>query len=132
MPTFYECSRCTACCRWPGEVRVSDAEVDAISNFLGLTATQFIADFTRLNQGRTGLTLIEQSDGSCVFLEGKNCRIQPVKPQQCRDFPNLWNCPGFTQLCQARPVELEAPEWNKQVLRATGRSSIPPSVVYPK
>ena len=106
--------------------------MDAISNFLGLTATQFIADFTRLNQGRTGLTLIEQSDGSCVFLEGKNCRIQPVKPQQCRDFPNLWNFPGFTQLCQARPVELEAPEWNKQVLRATGRSSIPPSVVYPK
>lgn len=122
MPTFYECSRCTACCRWPGEVRVSDAEVDAIADFLGLTATEFAGNFTRLNHLRTGLTLMERADGACVFLDGQNCRIQTVKPQQCRDFPNLWNFPGFTNLCQARAVELNQVDWNNQVSLSTGRN----------
>jgi len=27
MPIFYECQRCTACCRWPGQVRLTDEEI---------------------------------------------------------------------------------------------------------
>ena len=125
MPIFYECDRCTACCRWPGEVRLTEAEVTAMADFLGLSESAFIEEFTRLNWQRTGLTVTEQPGGACVFLDGVNCRVQPVKPQQCRDFPNLWNFPGFQSLCQARPIELSPIEWRDRIVAATGR--LPPS-----
>jgi len=127
MPIFYECDRCTACCRWPGEVRLTDTELTVISNYLGLTEAAFIEKFTRLNRQRTGLTVAEQPGGACVFLDGENCRVQPVKPQQCRDFPNLWNFPGFEKLCRARPIELGVSEWRNRILNATGRPPPPGS-----
>ena len=41
-------------------------------------------------------------DGACIFLEGVNtCLIQPVKPEQCRGFPNAWNFPGWRDMCEA-------------------------------
>ena len=34
--------------------------------------------------------------------------INEVKPQQCRDFPNKWNFPGWRQVCEAIPVARES------------------------
>ncbi|MCA1962883.1 MAG: YkgJ family cysteine cluster protein [Prosthecobacter sp.] len=103
----YQCVRCGNCCRWPGDVNVTDAEVDAIAAFLGLTPQEFIATSTRLNANRTGLSIIDQPNGACLFLEGVNtCRIQPVKPAQCAGFPNVWNFPGWREVCEA--VEIPA------------------------
>ncbi|MEJ0090969.1 MAG: hypothetical protein WDM80_14655 [Limisphaerales bacterium] len=31
MPIFYECQRCTACCRWPGQVRLADVEITRLA-----------------------------------------------------------------------------------------------------
>jgi uncharacterized protein len=105
---YYHCQRCGNCCRWPGDVRVTDAEVEGIAEFLGLPLEQFITEFTHLNANRTGLSLIEAAGGACIFLEGQNhCRIQPVKPKQCAGFPNEWRFPGWRQVCEA--VEGEAP-----------------------
>jgi hypothetical protein len=101
MPIFYECQRCTACCRWPGQVRLTDAEIDAMAGYLGLAVHEFTEQFTRLREDRRGLALREKPNGECVFLEGIVCRVQPVKPQQCRDFPSLWNFPGFEKECRA-------------------------------
>ncbi len=103
MPIFYECQRCTACCRWLGEVRVSDVEIARLAAFKGMSEHDFIQQFTKLHRDRRGLALQEKSDGSCVFLEDNDCSVQSVKPQQCRDFPNLWNFPGFEKICQAVP-----------------------------
>ncbi len=103
--TRYECMRCGTCCRWAGYVHVSTAEVDAIAEFLGLGVTAFTTDYVELTADRRSLTLIEKPDGSCIMLgEGNLCRIHPVKPRQCRDFPNKWNFPGFEKLCSARPA----------------------------
>lgn len=98
---YYACQRCTNCCRWPGFVRISEDDIHAISAFLGVDEHDFIQNFTRLRPSRNGLALVDQPDGSCVFLDGKNCRIQPVKPSQCRDFPNGWNFPGWRDVCEA-------------------------------
>lgn len=101
----YICQRCGNCCRWPGFVRVSDEEIDAIAKFLGLTPREFIERHTELRSGRGGLRLKSRPDGSCIFLEGVNtCVIQSVKPRQCRDFPNKWNFPGWRDQCEAIEV----------------------------
>ncbi len=31
MPIFWECDRCTACCRWPGQVPWTEADVTRIA-----------------------------------------------------------------------------------------------------
>jgi hypothetical protein len=100
----YQCQRCTACCRWPGQVKICAAEISDIASFLGLPEHDFIQRFTRLRVQRDGLALTDQPSGACVFLDGMDCRIQPVKPRQCRDFPNRWNFPGWRTICEAVPT----------------------------
>lgn len=124
MPICYECQCCTACCRWPGQVRLTDAEITRLAAFKGLSESDFIQQFTRLRWDRGGLALQEQPDGACVFLKGENCAVQPVKPQQCRDFPNLWNFPGFEQTCQAFPREVSEAEYERRIaqIKRTGNA----------
>ena len=38
----FVCSRCGACCRWPGAVKLTDAEVDAIAGFLNIPLADFL------------------------------------------------------------------------------------------
>jgi uncharacterized protein len=120
MPIFYECQRCTACCRWPGEVGFAEGEIARLAVFKGMTEHEFIQKYTRLREDRTGLALQEKANGECVFLEGNDCSVQPVKPQQCRDFPNLWNFPGFEKQCRAIPRLVGEEEWRKLIREATG------------
>ncbi|MCP5524256.1 MAG: YkgJ family cysteine cluster protein [Verrucomicrobiales bacterium] len=126
MPVFYDCQRCTACCRWPGEVRVTAAEIRRMAGYLGLTEDEFIQRHTRVRENRRGLALMERPNFECVLLEGDDCAVQPVKPQQCRDFPNLWRFPGFEQSCRAVPREVSKTDYARLLRRATGRRSIPP------
>ena len=90
MEIELQCQRCGACCRWPGEVRIDEAEVSKLANFLSLSEKEFIEQHTRLRKDRRGLALKAREDHSCIFLDGNSCLVQPVKPQQCRDFPNRW------------------------------------------
>ncbi len=103
--THYACQRCTNCCRWPGFVKVSETETARIAAFLEMPESDFIQRFTRLRPNRDGLALIDKHNGECFFLEGRDCRLQPVKPAQCSGFPNQWNFPGWREVCEAVPVE---------------------------
>lgn len=122
MPVFLECQRCTACCRWPGIVRLNQAEITRLAEFKGFSEFDFIQRFTRLAEDRQGLVLTDNAHGECIFLEGNDCCVQPVKPQQCRDFPNLWNFPGFEKFCHAVPKIVSAEEYKQLIEAATGRS----------
>jgi hypothetical protein len=115
MPIFFDCQRCTACCRWPGQVRLSDAEVTRLAAHQRVSEHDFIQRFTRLRWDHGGLALQEKPDGACIFLEGENCAVQPVKPQQCRDFPNLWNFPGFEKICRALPREVSEDDYQRRL-----------------
>ncbi len=121
MPVFLECQRCTACCRWPGEVRLTDSEITRLAAFKSMSEAEFIQQFTRLKEDRRGLALTDKPDGECIFLEDENCAVQPVKPQQCRDFPNLWNFPGSEKSCRAIPRLVSDAEYKRLVAQATGR-----------
>lgn len=122
MPIFYECDRCTACCRWPGQVRLSEAEITRAAEFLRLGEFEFVQKYTRVASDRHGLALEDKPNGECIFLENHDCRINPVKPQQCRDFPNLWNFPGFQEICRAKSIALNPDDYAAAILRATGRN----------
>jgi Fe-S-cluster containining protein len=105
VPIYLECQRCTACCRWPGQVRLTEAEIAQLAAFKQLSEHDFIQQFTRLRHDRAGLALIDHPDGSCIFLENGGCAVQPVKPRQCRDFPNQWTFEGAELECKAIPRE---------------------------
>jgi Fe-S-cluster containining protein len=102
-------------------VRLEAHEITQLANFLNLTEFDFIQCYTRLRQDRRGLALQEKSNGECIFLEGSDCAVQPVKPQQCRDFPNRWNFPGFEKVCKAVPREVTDAEYQR-LLSDPGRT----------
>jgi len=96
-------------------VRLSGEEITRLAAYKGLSEPDFIEQFTRLRWDRGGLALKEHEDGACVFLEGESCAVQPVKPQQCREFPNLWNFPGFEKICHAIPREVSEAEYQRRI-----------------
>lgn len=123
MPVFYECQRCAACCRWLGEVRLEQSEMAQLAAFKGMTEFKFIQQFTRLTRDRRGLALVKKPDGECIFLAGNDCSVQPVKPRQCREFPNLWNFPGFEKICHALPRLVDGEQYAQLAKTATDRRS---------
>jgi Fe-S-cluster containining protein len=75
-----------------------------MAEFLKMEVHEFIESFTVLTEDRTALSLIEQPNGACIFLTEKGCRIHPVKPAQCKDFPRAWRFSKFEDICGwARP-----------------------------
>ncbi|NLB56327.1 MAG: hypothetical protein GX811_11290, partial [Lentisphaerae bacterium] len=83
-------------------VHITATEISKIASFLNLTEDEFMNKYVRITQDRKGLSLIENPDGSCVFLKGNDCIINDVKPQQCLDFPNKWNFEGFREVCNVK------------------------------
>ena len=69
----------------------------------------FIERYCRLTEDRRGLSLIEQPDGSCIFLEENppRCMIQAAKPRQCKTFPLEWNFPGWETKCAGTMIEVK-------------------------
>lgn len=104
-------------------MRLTEAEITRLAAFQGLTEFDFIQQYTRLTGDRRGLALLDKANGECIFLDGESCAVQPVKPQQCRDFPNLWNFPGFEQICHSIPRVVTAEEYVRRVAQATGRAA---------
>lgn len=104
---LFKCMGCGACCRIPdGIVRVSDAEISRIADYLGIPEAEFIEKETEIAPDRRGLILKSRPDNSCVWLtEDNKCQIHPVKPDKCRSFPYEWTnsdsgevCPGLNAL----------------------------------
>ncbi len=87
---------------------VTPAECDKISAFLQLDREKFMAEAVAFSADRRQLVLAGDPGAPCRFLTMAggvaSCRIQPVKPAQCRDFPHKWNYPGWEKVC-APPAE---------------------------
>jgi len=107
--TIIACRQCGACCRQPGDVHLRNDETETIAKFLCLAIHDFTAAYTRLGTNRSGLVLTEAVDGACIFLQDNLCRIQSVKPRQCRDYPKTWHIPGEEQFCHARHGPMNLP-----------------------
>ena len=108
-----------------GDVRVSHDEIRHLAAFVSLTEDEFIQRFTR-SLAIAWAFADREPNGEYLFLEGGNCFVQSVKPQQCRDFPNLWRfpvskspaTPNLTSLMQSDTSRW----WFRLVAQATGRT----------
>ncbi|MDZ4199195.1 MAG: YkgJ family cysteine cluster protein [Kiritimatiellia bacterium] len=90
----FVCRQCGECCRWPGHVWLTEADIRGLSDFLGIPEQELIERYAEITRNRGGLSLIEKADGSCVFLKENRCRVYEARPGQCRDFPRSWNVEG--------------------------------------
>ena len=99
----FKCQGCGACCRIKnGIVRVGEAEIRRIAEFVGMSEQEFIDHETEIAPDRKGLILKIRPDDACVYLTDDNrCRIHPVKPDKCRTFPFEWTNPDSAEVCPA-------------------------------
>lgn len=107
----FNCRQCGECCRGDGVVNVTEEEIARIAAFLDISEEEFKEKWTRSTFFK-GYRLQEKPDKDCIFLENKNCTIQPVKPEQCRTFPFSWDnldsiktCPALKELNKDRKLK---------------------------
>ena len=85
-PVFY-CRQCGDCCAGRGGIHVRPQEVEAMAAHLSLSVEEFRRNFLEASLTGPRLTV---ANGVCIFLlEGNNCRVHPVKPFICRQWPFL-------------------------------------------
>ena len=82
------CMTCADCCRPTEEIFLSRADLDAI---VGLG--HGVEEFSRVHE-ETGLRVLKNKDGQCVFLEGDGpfrCKIYPDHPRGCKIYPLIYD-----------------------------------------
>ena len=109
----FTCTQCGNCCGGaPGFVWVSEDEIAALAERLGLSEASFRRRYTETVY-RRGVSLIEKADShDCIFYDReKGCTVYEDRPQQCRTWPfwrslirdrDSWqsaaaDCPGMNQ-----------------------------------
>jgi hypothetical protein len=94
----FACRQCGECCQGAGGILVTPAETRALAEYLGLSPREFARRY--LVDSPLGPQVAEK-DGACVFLQEARCRVHPVKPRICREWP-------FLPALLAHPDEFEA------------------------
>jgi hypothetical protein len=85
--TVFQCQQCGDCCTGRGGIFVRPHEVEAMAALLALSVAEFSRRFVEPSPMGPRLTV---ADGVCVFLLAKGlCRVHPVKPSICRQWPFL-------------------------------------------
>ena len=87
----FECTQCGACCSGePGYVWVSEDEIEAMADEIGLEVDAFERKFVR--QVEQDKSLIEYPDGDCIMLDPRTrkCTVYKSRPIQCRTWP-FWD-----------------------------------------
>jgi Fe-S-cluster containining protein len=112
----FGCTSCGRCCTGSsGYVWISVPEIRRLASRLGLELDEFGRRFLRRVGER--YALVDGSDGACVFLDGKLCRVHEDRPAQCRSFP-WW------------PANLRSREaWTRAARSCEGISDLAPLVV---
>lgn len=81
---LFVCTQCGDCCKGYGGTYVAEADIEAIAQFVGISADQLRTSHCVQSGGR--LVLSQRPDGYCIFWDG-NCTIHDVKPRMCRNWP---------------------------------------------
>jgi len=84
----FECTQCGGCCTgFPGTVRVTDEEIEALARRLGISEAEFRKGYTR-SVGAHELSLREKPNLDCVFYgDNVGCQVYEDRPKQCHTWP---------------------------------------------
>jgi len=85
IPVF-QCKQCGDCCAGRGGIFVRPQEVMEMAAFLEMDEPEFGNRYLEPSSLGTRLAI---KDGVCVFLQDNRCRVHPVKPFICRQWPYL-------------------------------------------
>ncbi len=84
----FDCRRCGDCCLGRGGVRLNEEEAARAAAFLGMGLDEFVRAF--LVPGAPPWDIGCGESSRCLFSRPDGlCRIHPVKPKICRDWPYL-------------------------------------------
>jgi len=84
-----ECGRRNMCCTFGSGCMAGD-DIKNIANFFGISKKElkerYLEETERLSTRLLRPRIIRKNKpyGSCVFFDGKGCKIHPVKPLECR------------------------------------------------
>jgi len=82
-----DCTQCANCCRVT-EVGITDRDIQKLAKFLGMTAQEFVDQYTQLD-AENKLILKRSDEEGCVFLNGNLCSVYEARPHNCANFPHL-------------------------------------------
>ena len=116
-----DCTACANCCR-VATVKIVDRDVEKLAKRLGVSTTQFVAEYTREDPEEGHV--LKRNESGCVFLEGNLCSVYDVRPHTCVTFPHLtrgsgsllsrlWEMPDRACYCPIVYNTLEG--WKKEV-----------------
>lgn len=83
----FACTGCGNCCTGSPRdywVEVSKTEQRRIARYLGISLRWLSRRYVVRERDGDSLSM---KRGACEFLDGKRCRIYPVRPTQCRTYP---------------------------------------------
>jgi Fe-S-cluster containining protein len=83
---LFQCQRCGFCCQGESTVSLSPEEQKRIARYLDLSLEEFLSRYTVRRGKRVEMKTIS---GHCIFYDEEEslCRIHPVKPSHCRQWP---------------------------------------------
>ena len=84
----FQCTSFGKCCSGsPGYVWVSDDEILEMAKFLNTPIDLFKRKYLRQKGGKYALIELSKRNFDCIFLDGKLCKVYPVRPKQCKTYP---------------------------------------------
>jgi len=102
----FECQRCGTCCTGdPGSICVDNNDISRIARYLDFPVSHLMEKY--LHPHKNSYSILEDSDGRCLFYEDAGCRIYPVRPNQCLTYPFWFE--NLRSLKEWRRVSRECP-----------------------
>lgn len=84
LADYFQCTQCGECCRGFGGTYVSDDDIKAIAEYLGVQPDIVLKRYC-VRSGSKPL-ICQGEDSRCIFWD-QLCTIHPVKPRMCRMWP---------------------------------------------
>jgi len=84
--SVFDCQMCGDCCRGYGGTYVSESDIQAIARYIHEDPELFKSKYCQLSGSR--YVLAQSDNGFCIFWD-ELCRIHPVKPRMCKNWPYL-------------------------------------------
>ena len=99
---------CTNCCRRPGTLVLTHADVARLAAHFKMSMRKFRERYTERIHGETRIRLLG-AEKRCPFLGGDEvkgwCNIHPVKPVQCATYP-FWPGVADNDFCWEKEMEV--------------------------